>query len=256
MEPGQGERSVDGEQALLEGAVSVEAALWSRSRPVESVYLRRDRREGDDARIERLARQAGVPVYRVGAAEIDERAQGRTHGGVLAVVGPRRFVGFDDLLAGQGAPFVAMLDGVEDPHNFGQAVRALYAAGETGLVVRPRNWMSAAAVVARASAGASERLPAAVAETAHDAAEAFRARGLLIAVTDVTRAVDIYEADLTVPLFLLIGGEKRGVTRAFADAADVRLRIPYGREFRLSLGTAGAAAVLAFEVMRQRRGRK
>jgi 23S rRNA (guanosine2251-2'-O)-methyltransferase len=113
--------------------------------------------------------------------------------------------------------------------------------------------MSAAAVVARASAGASERIATAVAETAQDAADAFRARGLVIAVTDITRAVDVYDADLTEPLFLLVGGEKRGVTRAFADAADVRLRIPYGRDFRMSLGTAGAAAVLAFEVMRQRR---
>lgn len=255
MERSQGERPLD-EQAMLEGAVAVEAALWARSRPFEAVYLRRDRHEAGDARIERLAKQAGVPVYRVDAAGIDQRAQGKTHGGVLAVVGPRRFVGFDEVLAGQGAPFVAMLDGVEDPYNFGQAVRALYAAGATGLIVRPRNWMSAAAVVARASAGASERLPTAVAESAQEAADAFRARGLLIAVTDITRAVDIYEADLTVPLFLLVGGEKRGVTRAFADAADLRLRIPYGREFRLSLGTAGAAAVLAFEVMRQRRGRK
>lgn len=256
MERSQDDRPVDGERALLEGAVSVEAALWARSRPCYAVWLRRDRHEADDARIEKLARQDGVPVYRVHAAEIDEVAQGKTHGGVLAEFGPRYFVGFDDVLAGQGAPFVVMLDGVEDPYNFGQAVRALYAAGATGLVVRPRNWMSAAAVVARASAGASERIPTAVAETAQDAADAFRARGLRIAVTDVTRAVDIYDADLTVPLFLLVGGEKRGVTRTFADAADVRLRIPYGREFRLSLGTAGAAAVLAFEVMRQRRHRK
>lgn len=254
MEHGEDERPVDGERGLLEGAVSVEAALWAKSRPVMAVYLRRTRRDPVDIRIERLAKLAGAPVYRVDGAEIDERAQGKTHGGILAEVGARRYVGFDDLLSGQSAPFVAMLDGVEDPHNFGQAVRALYAAGASGLVVRPRNWMSAAAVVARASAGASERLPTAVAETVQDAAEALRARGLLIAVTDQIRAVDVYDADLTGPLFLIIGGEKRGITRAFADSADVRLQIPYGREFRMSLGTAAAASVLAFEVMRQRRG--
>lgn len=241
------------ERAFLEGAVSTEAALWARSRPVYAVYLRRDRREANDARIERLARQAGADVLRVSNAEIDEIAQGKTHGGVLAEVGPRRFVGLDDLLAGPGAPFVAMLDGVEDPYNFGQAVRALYAAGASGLVLRPRNWMSAAGVVARASAGTTERILTAVAETAQDAAEFFRERGLTVAVTDWTRAVTIYEADLTVPLFLLVGGEKRGVTRALADAAGLRLKIPYGRDFRLSLGTAEATAVLAFEVMRQRR---
>jgi tRNA G18 (ribose-2'-O)-methylase SpoU len=159
-------------------------------------------------------------------------------------------------LGGEGqrlrAPFIVMLDGVEDPYNFGQAVRAFYAAGADGLVVRPRNWMSAAGVVARASAGASERIRTAVAETAQEAADFFRARGLTIAVADKERAVSLYNADLTVPLFLLIGGEKRGVTRSFADAADLRLRIPYGRAFAPSLGTTPAAAAIAFEIMRQR----
>jgi 23S rRNA (guanosine2251-2'-O)-methyltransferase len=75
---------------------------------------------------------------------------------------------------------------------------------------------------------------------------------MVVAVTDRDRAVSLYEADLTTPLFLVVGGEKRGVTRSFADMADLRLKIPYGREFRQSLGTTPAAAILAFEVMRQR----
>lgn len=58
--------------------------------------------------------------------------------------------------------------------------------------------------------------------------------------------------DPTAALFLVVGGEKRGVTRSFADAADLRLSIPYGRHYPHSLGTTAAAAVLAFEIMRQR----
>jgi 23S rRNA (guanosine2251-2'-O)-methyltransferase len=145
-----------------------------------------------------------------------------------------------------------MLDGVEDPFNFGQAVRAFYAAGADGLVLRSRNWMSAAGVVARSSGGASELMPTAIVETTQDAADFFRARGLRIAVAAKEQAKSIYEADLSGALFLVIGGEKRGVTRSFADAADVRLSIPYGRRFAHSLGTTAAAAVLAFEIMRQR----
>jgi 23S rRNA (guanosine2251-2'-O)-methyltransferase len=113
--------------------------------------------------------------------------------------------------------------------------------------------MSAAATVARASAGASERIATAVAESAEDAAAFFRRRGLLIACTGLENAVDVKAADLTKPLFLLIGGEKRGITRSFMEQADVTLQIPYGRVFRQSLGTAAAAAVLGYEVMRQRR---
>jgi 23S rRNA (guanosine2251-2'-O)-methyltransferase len=238
--------------ALLEGAISVTAALTADSRPVEVVYLRSDKRDRDTAAIARLASERGATVERVKAEALDSMAQGKTHGGVLARVGERRFVALDALGADSPRPFVVMLDGVEDPYNFGQAVRAFYAAGAAGLVVRPRNWMSAASVVARASAGASELIPTAVSETAEAAADWARSRGWIVACADKDRAVSIYDADLTVPLFLLIGGEKRGVTRSFADKADVRLRIPYGRRFPQALDTTSASAVLAFEIMRQR----
>jgi 23S rRNA (guanosine2251-2'-O)-methyltransferase len=110
--------------------------------------------------------------------------------------------------------------------------------------------------VARASAGASERIPTAVAETAEAAASFFRGQGLIIACTGQEKAVDLDAVDLTRPIFLLVGGEKRGITRSFLDQADLCLRIPYGREFGQSLGTAAAAAILGYEVMRQRRGRR
>jgi len=245
---------VNGELALLEGAISVGAALAARSRAVEVVYLRRDKRDRETAALTQQAQAAGARVERVTAEALDALAQGKTHGGVLARVGERRFVALESLGADNPTPFVIMLDGVEDPYNFGQAVRAFYAAGADGLVVRPRNWMSAASVVARASAGASELIPTAVCETAEAAADFARSRGWLVACADKDRAVSLYEADLTAPLFLLIGGEKRGVTRSFADKADVRLRIPYGRRFRQALDTTSASAVLAFEIMRQRGG--
>jgi 23S rRNA (guanosine2251-2'-O)-methyltransferase len=112
--------------------------------------------------------------------------------------------------------------------------------------------MSAAGVVARSSAGASELIPTAIAETTQAAADVLRKQGLRVAVATKERAVSIYEADLSGPLFLVVGGEKRGVTRSFEDAADLRLSIPYGRRYAHSLGTTAAAAVLAFEIMRQR----
>jgi len=240
------------ELAVLEGFVSVRAALKARSRPIHAIMVRRDKWDRGIAWLEHAARDAGIPVERAEAAAIDAIAQGTTHGGVIARVGMRQFVPLGDLGADAGVPFVAMLDGVEDPFNFGQAVRALYAAGAHGLVVRPRNWLSAAGTVARASAGASEWMPTAVAETALDAAAHFRARGLTIACTAQQGAVSIYEADLSGPLFLVIGGERRGITRSFLDQADLLLEIPYGQAFDQSLGTTGATAVLAFEIMRQR----
>ncbi|MCP4424593.1 MAG: hypothetical protein GY803_08890, partial [Chloroflexi bacterium] len=222
----------------LEGRISVEAAIRGQSREIRAVYVSqgRGKRDWGARKLMKTAVSAQIAVERVSPDFIEERVEGKSHGGVIAEVGPRRFVSLGDLIDGSTLPWAVMLDGIEDPFNFGQAVRALYAAGVDGLVVRPRNWLSAAGVVARASAGASELLPTAVAETALDAAAFFREGGLVVACTAVANSQSIYEADLTVPLFLLIGGEKRGITRSFLEQADLRLQIPYGRRFDRSLG--------------------
>lgn len=241
------------EHAILEGHISIEAALTAGSRPVHALILAKDRWDARTLRLERLARSMGAEVMRKERAEIDALAQGTTHGGVLALVGDRQFVALHDLGRGNPRPFIAMLDGIEDPFNFGSAVRSLYAAGADGLVLRARNWMSAAGTVARASAGASELIPVAVADDPQQAVDAFRARGLTIACATAERAKPVYDADLTGPLFVLIGGEKRGIHKRLLQQADVRLRVPYGRAFHQALDTASATAVLAFEIMRQRR---
>jgi 23S rRNA (guanosine2251-2'-O)-methyltransferase len=241
------------DDTIIEGFISVRAVFKARSRAIHTITIRRNKWDKGIAWLEHNARDAGITVERVDADVIDARASGTSHGGVIAAVGPRETVALDELGADDPAPFIAMIDGVEDPFNFGQAVRTLYAAGCVGLVLRPRNWLSAAGVVTRASAGASEWLPVAIAETAFDAAEHVRARGLRVAVAAKDDAVSLYDADLTGPLFLMIGGEKRGVTRSFRDQADLRLAIPYGSDFDQSLGTAAATAVIAFEALRQRR---
>jgi 23S rRNA (guanosine2251-2'-O)-methyltransferase len=189
----------------------------------------------------------------VDEAFIARRVTGQSHGGVVAAVGPRQFVTLESLIVGKERPFVVMLDGIEDPFNFGQALRSLYAAGADGVVVRPRNWFTAAGVVARASAGVSEQMPIAIAETAELAAAMFRRLGLRIVAASNQDAVSLYKANLLDPLFLLLGGEKRGVTRSFLAQADLIVQIPYRQpHFQQSLGVVASAAIVAFEVMRQR----
>lgn len=240
------------DETWLEGAVAVGAAVETGSRDILELLVDAARLDGVVARLERSAAMVGATVRRVPATELASQAGMPASSGILARVGPRRMLSLDELLDQPGVPAVLMLDGVEDPHNFGQAVRAAYACGITGLVMRPRNWLSAAAVVARASAGATERMPMALAETPEEAAVACRARGLMVACATPEKSVDARELDLSRPLFLVIGGEKRGISRSFLAAADVRLRIQYGRAFDQSLGTAAATAILSYELMRQR----
>ena len=234
---------------VLEGRVSVEAALEAGVRPIRGIWASRpgDRRL---VRLRALARDRGVDIEAVEPSIIDELARGRTHGGVIALAGPRRTPSVHQLLAEVGErPLIVMLDGIEDPFNHGQAVRALYAAGVDGLVVR-RSWETALATVTRASAGATELMSTATAVDPDAAADACRAAGMRIAcaVAD-PGATELHRADLSGGLLLLIGGERRGVTRSFIDGADLLVRIGYGRRRAPELGSAAAAAVIGFEAL-------
>ncbi len=237
---------------VLEGHVSIEACLEAGVRRVRRIWATRpgDRRLG---RLRALARERGVLIEQVGSEIIDDVASGRSHGGVIALVGARTEIGVGTLLAevGEGS-LIVMLDGIEDPFNYGQAVRALYAAGVGGLVVR-RSWETALGTVTRASAGATELMPTARADSAEAAAEVCRRAGMRIAAAVASDdALEVTQIDLSGGLFVLIGGERRGVTRSFVEQADVRLRIGYGRAAAPELGAATSAAIIAFEALRQR----
>ena len=251
--PDRGSVPVNQWPMVVEGHVSVEACLEGGARPVHRVWATRpgDRRFG---RLRALARERGVRIETVPAATIDELASGRTHGGVIALVGPRRERSVGTLLAEVGErSLIVLLDGIEDPFNFGQAVRALYAAGVDGLIVR-RSWETAIGTVTRASAGATELIPSARTGSVDDAAAACRQLGMRIACAVASDdAVELSETDLSGGLFVLIGGERRGVTRSFVEQADLRVRIGYGRERAPELGAATSAAIIGFEALRQRR---
>ena len=243
----------NGEDVVLEGAISVEAVLRSNSRVVREIRFSRVRDDRRLQKIKGLARDKGVECCAVSSDAIDELVTGSSHGGVVAVVGGRRYVSMEKLVPEDHPAFVVMLDGVEDPFSYGHAVRAIYAAGADGLVVRSRNWNQAAGVVARASAGATEMMATAVVESPAEAASFFEKRGLAVGVAGKKKgAMDLHECDMTGPLFLLLGGERRGVQRSFVNEADMVISVPYGRRFRQSLDTVSAAAVVAFEVLRQR----
>ncbi len=238
----------------LEGWVSVRAALIAQNRDVHEIWLQKDKDSNRFDTLKKRARELNVPIKLVDEASIEEMAEGSSHGGVLAFVGERKFMPLEHLGNGPHAAFLVMLDGVEDPYNFGQALRAVYACGAHGLIVRPRNWTTAAATVSRASAGTSEFMRMAVAESDDDILALVRKQKLKLVCSDLSdKAVNLEQAKLTSPLLLVIGGEKRGISKPLLAAADVILQIPYGREFKQSLGVTSSAAILAYEIMQQRR---
>lgn len=196
--------------------------------------------------------QHGFALEETDATAIEALSIGHSHGGLLTLVSRRTMPPLDALVPCEKG-FYVMLNGIEDPYNFGYALRSLYAAGADGVILNQRNWMNASGVVCRASAGASERMPLYEAKSDGEAVGFFAKAGFRILASDTKNALPLGEANLKKPLLLAVGGEKRGLSETVLKAADERIRIPYGRPFEEALSAASAAAVLAFFVLEANR---
>lgn len=187
------------------------------------------------------------------ASFFDQYTVGNTHGGVIAFCTDRPLPRLCDCYSTfPERGFLAMIQGIEDPYNFGYAIRSLYACGCDGLILSDRNWFSAAGVVARSSAGASERIRACLAEPT-EAAELMHRLGYRVVCADVRTDLLLPDADLHKPILLIVGGERRGISRALLSCADLTVRIPYGQDFPAALSSASAATIMGYEVLRQNR---
>ena len=243
---------------LLEGMTSISALLNTdptiNDRKILRVQIDESKRRSKAAEIGFLvakSKELGFPIEFVSSEAIDEATAGSSHGGIIAFCSDRSF---PDLTVDHIVPngFYVYLEGIEDPYNFGNTIRSLYAAGVDGIVIPPRNWMTAAGVVAKASAGTSERLPVLVADS--DAvAPIFHEAKYQVLCAGIRDSVSVFDAELSYPILLVIGGEKRGISRSILNDADQILRIDYGRDFRGSLSAASSAAILAFEIMNKNR---
>lgn len=243
---------------ILEGMISIRSLLLAREqkisdRQIEKILFDITKAESKQRELNFLNAKALTHGYKVEAVkpgEIDSLTVGNTHGGIIALCGDRSYASLAENIKPNS--FYVMFEGVEDPYNFGYALRSVYAAGAAGVVLSPRNWMGAAGVVCRSSAGASELMPMYISDGA-EAAVLFKAAGYKIVCAEKKDAVSVYETDMRLPVFLIIGGEKRGISRALLDTADILVKLDYGRPFPAALSTASAAAILAYEVLRQNR---
>ena len=251
------EETRQGASNLMEGMTSVSALFAAKAegvndRPILEIRFdkaKKEKKAREFAFLARKCKELDIPLTLTDAAELEKICIGNTHGGIIAICGDRTI----PLPCAENLPksgFLCLLEGIEDPYNFGYTVRSLYAAGVDGVILPPRNWMGVAGLVARSSAGTSEKMPLFVAEPA-EVIPLFKAKGYRAACAEIRDSVDLYEADLTLPLLLVIGGEKRGISRAVLSEADLNVRIGYYGSFRGSLSSAASAAVLAFEVGRQ-----
>lgn len=242
---------------ILEGMTSISALIAAieakiNDRTIVEILFdeaKLEKKQREFRFLEHKARELDFLLTKTTAEAIAALGVGNTHGGVIARCTARTLPSPTAENLPKNA-FLCLLDGIEDPYNFGYALRSLYAAGCDAILAGTRNWFSAAGVVAKASAGASEALPA----FCGDPMEAIllaKSLGYTVVAASIRDAVSYTEANLKKPILLIVGGEKRGVSSAIAKLVDQNVRIDYGRSFRGSLSTSAATTVLAFEILRQ-----
>ncbi len=192
----------------------------------------------------------GYEIIESNEEELSRITLGNSHGGLVAISKERALPYLDLSSNIEENGFYAMIQGIEDPYNFGYSLRSLYAMGCTGIILDERNWMSAAGVVARSSAGASEMFKMYKSDPI-TAVKIFKEKGYKIISADERTDNILGQCELKLPLLLIVGGEKRGISRDLLSLCDMLVRIDYGRDFKASLSAASASTMFAYEIRRQ-----
>ena len=243
----------------ITGIHAVREALNGR-RPIQSVVIANGRHGERLEEIVRLARRNSVPVRFQDRAQVDRDAGTREHQGVVAFVAAQAAVSLDELLAGgkdssAASGLLVLLDGVEDPQNFGAIIRTALAAGAGGVVIPERRAVGLTDAAVRASAGAAAHMPVARVVNLPRAMGEIKEAGYWLVGLDERAEKHCTEIDLTGPIALVLGGEGKGLHTLVKERCDFLASLPTTGPVR-SLNVSVAAGVALFEVVRQRAAKR
>ena len=243
------------EENIIEGKNAVMEAIRA-GRPLDKVFLVRDSNDRALAFIASSARAAGAVVTECDRRKLDAMSQTHAHQGVIAVAAAREYCTLEDILAraeelGQ-PPFVVVCDGLEDPRNLGAVIRCAECAGAHGIVIPKHRSAGVTAAVDKTSAGAAEHILIARVPNLVAALETMKKRGVWIYGAEAGGGSPLWKTDMKGPICLVIGSEGAGMSRLVREACDFVMDIPLLGKVN-SLNASAAAAVLLYEIVRQRR---
>jgi 23S rRNA (guanosine2251-2'-O)-methyltransferase len=241
---------------LLIGIHPVAAALKSAPARVSRLLVAAECRNARVKELEEQASALGITVAHQPRAELDRRSKGERHQDVVAEFSAGNVWSERDLesllAAIAGPPLILVLDGVQDPHNLGACLRTAEAAG-VHLVILPKDRSAPlTAVVRRAASGAAEVINLVSVTNLARVLRKLKEQGIWLAAATDQAGTEVYAADLSGPLALVMGGEGHGLRRLTAELCDFQVRIPmYGTVS--SLNVSVATAICLYEIVRQRK---
>lgn len=237
----------------IEGRNAVLEAFRS-GKCVDKLFILDGCQDGPVRTIAREARKTDTIINYVSKERLDQLSETHAHQGVIAQVAAYDYSTVDEILAGAEekgeAPFLIILDNVEDPHNLGAIIRTANLAGAHGVIIPKRRAVGLTSTVAKTSAGAINYTPVAKVTNIVRTIEELKEKGIWFVGADMGGET-MYDLDLTGPMGLVIGNEGEGVSRLVREACDFTASIPMKGDID-SLNASVAAGVLAYEIVRQR----
>lgn len=242
----QNENLVEGRNAVLE--------TFRSGRSVDRLYVLDGCQDGPVKTIIREARKQKTVINYVEKSRLDHLSETGKHQGVIAIAAAYEYSTVEQMLENARsrgeAPFLILLDGIEDPHNLGAIIRTANQAGAHGVIIPKRRAVGLTATVAKASAGALNYTPVARVTNLVSTMESLKKEGLWFVCADMG-GTSMYDLDLKGSIGLVIGSEGEGVSRLVRETCDFIAAIPMKGEID-SLNASVAAGILAYEIVRQR----
>lgn len=240
------EMNIEGRNAVIEAFRS--------GKTVDKLYILDGCQDGPVMTIKREAKKHDTMVKYVTKERLDQMSQTGKHQGVIAVIAAYDYAEVEDILQkardkGE-APFIFLLDNIEDPHNLGAIIRTANLAGAHGVIIPKNRAVGLTATVARTSAGALNYTPVAKVTNLSKTIEELKKEGMWFVCADMG-GTSMYQLDLKGPMGLVIGNEGEGVSRLVREKCDFIASIPMKGDID-SLNASVAAGVLAYEIVRQR----
>ncbi len=238
---------------LIEGRNAVLEAFRA-GRTIDRLYILDGCQDGPVMSIRREAARHDTQIKYVSGERLDQLSETGRHQGVIARAAAYEYADVEDILQAARdkgeAPFVFLLDNIEDPHNLGAIIRTANLAGAHGVIIPKNRAVGLTATVARTSAGALNYTPVAKVTNLAKTIEELKKEGMWFVCADMD-GTTMYELDLKGPIGLVIGNEGEGVGRLVKEKCDMTASIPMRGNID-SLNASVAAGVLAYEIVRQR----
>ena len=242
------------DESCIEGRNPVMEALKSGTN-IDKIYIIKGEAQGSVIKIRRMAQEKRIPIVEVDRRKLDEMSNSHSHQGVIAKTSPVDYASVSDILKraeekGE-APFIVVLDEVEDPHNLGSVIRTANAAGVHGIIIPKHRSTGITATVAKVAAGACFYTPVARVTNLVRTIQELKEKGVWFYGADMKGEKSVFETDFSGGVGIIIGNEGKGISRLVKEECDFLVQIPMKGEID-SLNASVSAGIFMYQAAYKR----